>query len=359
MSALTVQAIDAELAATWPLTLGVVLDFGTIKIGVRSNSGELIDSLVSYFTGFEADPGVAPDVEVRAHQGPELKLDVAWTLKEPEPGKTRIKEEYADLPDGRAVRKRLTGMVFLFGGSLNLAVGPCLENDNQVVNFINNRLIQHELDHGALLAHAAGVSLDGKGLALAGFAGMGKSTLALHLMSRGLNFVSNDRLLVREAVGKPLMRGVPKLPRINPGTALNNPDLETVIPEEERRLFVDLPRDEIWSLEHKYDVDINRCFGPGRFVLTSPLTGLGILNWQRDAGPVRVNRVDLAQRRDLLGAVRKSAGLFYQPEGKAPDDSEEAYIERLKTVEVLEISGGVDFRRAADDCLARLQEWPA
>ena len=187
-------------------------------------------------------------------EDPRASVDGEFTIKQPDQGKNRIKEEFLELDGGRLVRKRLTGMYFLFGQDVNLAVGPCVENDNQVVNFINNRLIQWELDRGGLLAHAAAVNHQGRGLALAGFSGMGKSTLALHLMSRGLNFISNDRLLVQEAGRGVVMRGVPKLPRINPGTALNNPDLVSVIPEDEKEVFGQMSTDEIWTLEHKYDV---------------------------------------------------------------------------------------------------------
>ena len=63
-------------------------------------------------------------------------------MKTPDPGKTKIKEEYVDLDDGRIVRKRLTGMLFVFGGGQNVAVGPCGANLNQVINFINNRYIE-------------------------------------------------------------------------------------------------------------------------------------------------------------------------------------------------------------------------
>ena len=53
------------------------------------------------------------------------------------------------------MRKRLTGMVFLMADGLNLAVGPCLANVNQVVNFVNSRYIEHLLRSGGLLCHAS------------------------------------------------------------------------------------------------------------------------------------------------------------------------------------------------------------
>ena len=161
------------------------LKFGDIAVALQSNDRLLIEQLASYFQGFVAHSDETAAITVTALESPQPDFDLEFAVKQPDPGKTKIKEEFLDLPGGRVVRKRLTGMHFLFGPGVNLAVGPCRDNDNQVINFINNRLIQWELNNGALLAHAAAVKADGRGLALAGFSGMGKSTLALHLMSRG------------------------------------------------------------------------------------------------------------------------------------------------------------------------------
>jgi len=348
--ALTITDVVALVERGAPARLSLWLEFGEVRVVLRTNSPDLIECLADYFTGFIGRPGLA-DIEVLAYDVPEFGLGLDYTVKPPDPGKTRIKEEYVDLADGRVVRKRLTGLVLVFGGGLNAAIGPCLANDNQVINFINNRLIERELDRGALLLHAAAVSHHGRGIALAGVAGAGKSTLALHLMSRGLDFVSNDRLLLKKDRPQPLLRGVPKLPRINPGTALNNPHLSAVIPETEKEDFLALEEDDIWQLEHKYDVRIDDCFGPGRFVLDCRAAGLVILNWKRDGKPTVVRQVDLAQRPDLLAAVMKSPGLFHQPGREETDHSAKAYLDGLKDVTVIEISGGDNFDRAVKACL--------
>ena len=45
----------------------------------------------------------------------------------------------------------------------------------------------------------------------------------------------------------------------------------------------------------------------------APLAGFLVLNWQRDAdADLALQRVELAQRRDLLAAIMKSPGPFYQ-----------------------------------------------
>jgi len=337
----------------------IFLDFGDCRIRVRSNSAPLLGELDAYFGAFVAPAGEA-EIEITAIEAATPSIPLDLVEKEPDPGKERIKEEYAELPGGRIVRKRLTGMVFLFGGGLNLAVGPCGTNPNQIVNFINNRYIEHKLHRGCLLGHSAAVALVSgarmRGLALCGFSGAGKSTLAMHVMSRGAAFVSNDRLLVSPADRALRMYGVAKLPRINPGTALNNPDLADVVPEDDRERFLGLEGDELWGLEHKYDVFLDKCFGEGRFVLAAPMHGLLVLNWRRDGGETRIAFAKAADRPDLLPAFMKPAGLFCLPLNGAPwrDPGAAEYAEVLARCDLIEVSGGVDFARAADFCMEYL-----
>jgi len=340
--------------------LSLHLDFGDCTVEVRSNSAPLVELLQAYF-GIFVVAKRSVDILVTAMETAEREVPYQLVTKEPDPGKTKIKEEYADVPGGRIVRKRLTGMVFLFGQGRNLAVGPCVANANQIVNFINNRYIEYKINRGCMLGHSAAVASSSgqtlRGLALAGFSGAGKSTLALHLLSRGALFVSNDRLLVQGGYYGLVMSGVAKLPRINPGTALNNPDLSGVIPDEERKELEEMPLDALWDLEQKYDVYLDQCFGEGRFILSAPMNGLVILNWRREPIPTLIEKVDPWKRPDLLPAFMKSTGLFYVPENGRPhaEPSLEQYQKLLSGCGLYEITGGVDFDVAADFCLTLLQ----
>lgn len=326
--------------------------FDDVTVAVASNSRELIDKLGVYYRDFLGATGQTR-VEVVAVEAEAPQFPLPYTLKEREPGKTKIKEASVDLADGRVVRKVITGLVFLFGRGANYAVGPCLANDNQLVNFINNRFIELRLRRGALLFHAAGVAEKNAGLAIAGFAGAGKSTLALEIMRQGTDFISNDRVMVsREQTGL-LMTGLAKMPRVNPGTVLHNPSLAPVMNDADRKRFSALPAAELWDLEHKYDAFIDDCFGPGHFKLCCPMAGLVILRWKRDASPMTANLVTLRHRRDLMPAFMKDVGLFYEFEdpAEASKASQDAYLELLGDLPVLEIDGGVDFPLAAETCL--------
>lgn len=353
---LTLHGVLAPILAANPCPHTLGLHFGSYALDVRSNEPALIAWLADYYRDFLRQGGPAV-CEVLAVEAKPLRLHLDYQLKDPEPGKTKIKEEWAALEGGRAVHKRLTGMSFLFGDGLNVAVGPCLENPNQVVNFINNRFIEHRLNEGCLLGHAAGVAHEGQGLSLAGFSGMGKSTLALHMMNHDLHFVSNDRVMIGRSNGDLMMYGVAKMPRVNPGTVLNNPSLASVMPDSDRAAFKDLPLEELWSLEHKYDAFIDTCYGPGRFDLEARMKGLAILNWTRSGGEPNVARVDIGQRRELLPAFMKSTGLFFDTSDDltVPDFSEEAYVEMLSGCTVLEVTGRIDFQKAAAELAAFLK----
>lgn len=346
--------VIASVRRQIPAENALYLAFNGCRMRILTSTAEISRSLADYFKPFVTKAAdESRNITITVHEGKTPLAQAPFTVKPPDPGKQKIKEEYLEFPDGRAVRKRLTGMVFLFTSNAHLAVGPCMENLNQVVNFINNRFIQQMLCEGRLLGHAAGVSIRGKGLAMAGFSGAGKSTLALELMREPDSvFISNDRLMIRTNGDNLEMIGVAKLPRINPGTALNNPNLASIPSEEDRKQFSVLPESELWDLEHKYDVPLDQCFGPNRFMLKAPMDSLVLLNWKRSRSPLIVRKVNLADRRDLLPAFMKSTGLFFlrDKDCHMPEPAEQAYIDMLSHCDVWEFSGGADFQEASRHC---------
>lgn len=330
------------------------LDLGECTLRVHSNSEILLERLNAYFSHLVTTL-VQPDIEVKAIESMTPNLDVEFYDWRRETGKTGRKDSCYDFAGGRLIHKVRTGMVFLQSQTEKIAAGPCLENDNQVINFINNQYMTWLQQREWLICHASALIKGNKALAVAGFSGGGKSTLMLHMLEQeDTYFMTNDRLFIKHENDNALAAGIPKLPRINPGTIVNNPRLSSLIPKPRQQELMSLPKSELWELEEKYDVDIERYYGKGRIKATAPLSALLILSWHRDdKNALAVQQVDLQERRDLLAAVMKSPGPFYQRANGAffsdeLDFDEHAYIAALSETKVYEATGCVDFTALAD-----------
>ncbi len=325
------------------------LTLGECTLRLRSNSSELINQLERYFSHVTG-PATEPDIEITAIERDAPELGVEFIDWKREPGKSGRKDSYFDFPGGRLVRKVRTGMVFLQSETQRIAAGPCLHYDNQVINFINAQYMNWLQHRDWLICHAAGLVHNGRTLGIAGFSGGGKSTLMLHMLENpGIHYLTNDRLFIKRDSTTTQAAGIPKLPRVNPGTIVHNPRLHSLIPTEQHESLLALPRDELWELEEKYDVLIDQVYGQGRITTEAPLTAFLVLNWKRDSDQaLNLQRVDLAERHDLLGAIMKSPGPFYQYTDSSfyQDDisfDEQAYLDSLKEIPVYEASGSIDF----------------
>ncbi len=323
------------------------------RIRLRSNSQELIAHLRAYFghvTGPVADPTLEVLAVEREALDPDGDLGVTFVDWKREPGKTGRKDSYVDLPGARLIRKVRTGMVFLQHETLRIAAGPCGRYDNQVINFVNAQYMNWLQHRGWRICHASGLVREGRTLGIAGFSGGGKSTLMLRLLDHPeVDYLTNDRLFVRREGAAVAAVGIPKLPRVNPGTIVHNPRLHPLIPRAQREALLALGADELWHLEEKYDVMVDRLYGPDRITPAAPLAAFLILNWRRDSdAPLEVEPVDLDRRRDLLAAIMKSPGPFYRhPDGTFQRDDtpldEAAYLAQLRGVPAYEAKGRVTF----------------
>ncbi len=333
---------------------------GDCCMRVRSNSAALIAALGDYFSHVAA-AATTPEIDIIAIERDAPQTGLEFLDWKREPGKTGRKDSYIDFPEGRAVRKVRTGMVFLQSERYRIAAGPCLEYDNQVINFINSQYMNWLQHRGWLICHAAGLVYRGRGLGIAGFSGGGKSTLMLRMLDNdAVSYLTNDRLFIRAEPGGVLARGIPKLPRINPGTIVHNRKLHGLIPSRQRESLLQMPAGQLWELEDKYDVHIDQVYGAGRMLQETSLAALLILNWQRDAAAApSIAAVDLAEHRDLLAALMKSPGPFYQyPDGRFQRDTddfdERAYLDALQDIAVYEARGRIDFDVMARLCLDEL-----
>ncbi|MET1412478.1 HprK-related kinase B [Roseibium sp. HPY-6] len=351
MSGVTVQDIVdclAPVKATRnadPFCLSV----GGYVLEIRCTSNELLAELLRYFQHVITAPA-EPDRIVHVLGPVELPFAVSFADWAREPGKTGRKDAIADLENGRLIRKVRTGVQFLQTPDWSIAFGPTENNPNQVINFINTQILNHFQRQGWVACHAAAVRTGGKGLAISGLSGGGKSTTMLRLMEvAGTQYVTNDRLLVRQDNTVTNALGIPKLPRINPGTIVTNERLSGLIDEEREEELKNLEPDELWHLEEKYDLFIDDIYGPGRISHDAHLTDFWVLNWSRDSdAPTVVSKISLNDRPDLLAAIMKSPGPFYQTsEGpfwtdRSPLETS-AYLSALKDIQVWEVTGQIDF----------------
>ncbi len=336
------------------------LDLGGYTMRIRSNHLPMLDCLAKYFSHV-APATSKPDVEIHVIDREVMDSGLTFTDWAREPGKTGRKDAYFDIPDARLVLKVRTGMLFLQSESLIIAAGPCLQNDNQVINFINSQYMNWLQRNGWLICHASGLEIRGHGVGLAGFSGGGKSTLMLNLLEENsVNYLTNDRLFIRFTNNHVLARGIPKLPRINPGTIVHNARLHQLLSRQRREELLQLPAEELWHLEEKYDVHVEQVYGPNRVSTEADLQAFVIINWQRDATEeTRVSAVDIAQRRELLAALMKSPGPFYQhADGTFHSDTaafdEQAYLDVLDSVTIYEVTGQIDFDAAGKQLIELL-----
>ena len=341
----------------------LLLDLDGCSIRLRSNSEALLSRLRHYFRKVLSEKASThSDMEVIAIEREALEAELDYIDWKREAGKKGRKDSYLDFHGGRLIRKVRTGMVFLQSAERRIAAGPGLEYDNQLINFINAQYMNWLQNRDWLICHAAALVYHGVALGMAGFSGGGKSTLMLHLLEHeAVSYLTNDRLFISAQGSVTRARGIPKLPRINPGTIVHNPRLQALIPEAERRELLALPQQELWELEDKYDVMVDEVYGPGKLCSTAvPLKHFLVLNWDRkDDAPTALHRVDLAQRRDLLAAIMKSPGPFYQlADGSFYRDDmpfdEQAYLDQLRHVTIHEVTGGVDFDVLTQLCFSRL-----
>ena len=355
------KILGGEFELPHRLTLAV----NELTILVETNSQQLLASLTNYFRPLITTDNT-PDKTIQVVEGEIDLSDLPWIDWPREAGKTGRKEAFIDGDGYRLVYKIKTGVCML--QTLNGAIirGNCVANDNQVINVINSQYLNFRQQQGDQLCHAAACQQGDVAAAFAGFSGGGKSTLMLHCLNAPeLDYLSNDRLLLEKNEGKVVARGIPKLPRVNPGTILNDDNLKSMLSDEKRQAYERLPTADLWDLEDKYDVMVDEVYGPDRLSKSGTLQLLFILNWQRSSNePTEIQMVDLANRRDLLAAIMKSPGPFYIDATGQPSDpnlalNPDRYLDALENVDTFEISGQVDFETAKREVLHRLKQLSA
>lgn len=355
-------AADWLRAGTGPAAHSLDLQLHGLSLRIRCGNAVLLAELRDYFRPV-CGHSDAEGVSIEVYDCAPPQTQPRWRDWPREAGKSGRKDAYLDLPGGRLILKVRTGMVFLQSEHALVVRGPCSEHPNQIINFVNAQYMNFLQQQGWLLCHAAAVDINGYGIVVAGLSGGGKSTLMLRLMEYpGACFVSNDRLLLRRRGDEVEALGIPKMPRINPGTLVHNPRLEQLLPTQRREELLAMPPAELWNLEEKHDVIIESAYGMDRVRFATRAETLIVLNWSGESKqPVSIRERSDGLGAGLAAAVMKSPGPFYQladgtPYPESASLQTDDYLRVFEPAEVLEVIGCIDFDRVAEQLFERIDQ---
>jgi HprK-related kinase B len=346
----------ASFVAQFETPHNLSLRFADVPIRVKTNDPEIAMHLASYFRPFVIS-GATPAAEVTLIQGSiPIAGDFVDVVRD---GGRRPKEATRDVPGGRLVLKRATGVLIGLWPGGAFAVGDIRTHLNQGINLVNNCYATVVLRRGHVLLHASAVTRKERTAVLAGPPGAGKSTSALHLVEAGFRCLSNDRVMAKPRRDMVEALGYPKQPRVNPGTLIGHPRLSTLLDPADRSALAALAPGELWNLERKSDVDLDSVYGDGTVELRGRMEALVLLKWRRDGHGLDVRRLSVDEALSALPLVYKNLGAFDLDRGPGTgiNDAEHAcYRELFGRVTVVEVTGRVDFSRlvpVVDDLLSR------
>ncbi len=303
---------------------GLRLRFADVPIEVEASDDRLLRRLSAYFADFVS---AAPrsrwpsTLSLTEGEAPEVTAPlVLWD--------SRGKESYGDTDGFRLVRKDRTGVLIRIHGRDWAMEGPLNHNFSQVINAIGAMYGLRIMAKGAAMLHASYVARNGKGLAVVGQSGAGKSSVAVRLLEQGFDFVSNDRLILERAGKNTMGHGLPKLPRVNPGTLLGGERTRGMLDEEARARYEAMPREDLWNVEDKYDLDVERTLGR-RWLLNAPVACVLVLEWRQGQSGLQVERLRPEQALTSLRGVGKDFGALDQLLTRRTDTAVREAAERL------------------------------
>jgi hypothetical protein len=184
-----------------------------VHAAIVADPPELLDAVASRLSAFPPATG-APSINI------ELLADAApeATLPPPAARARRLFEEkyeidyYAELGVIRMADLGVVCVCDIEAGSAKIRVR---DTDMRAVHlashlFFSLSLLELLRVHGRYPLHAAGVSIDGRAVLIAGASGAGKSTLSLACARAGWAFLGDDVVLLRpDTSGQPEIRAFP------------------------------------------------------------------------------------------------------------------------------------------------------
>jgi HprK-related kinase B len=336
--------------------LGLMI--GGVPIALYTNAPRIAERLGDYFAPYATAqvPDNAPAVHLIQGEpvfDPARLRDVPRRLRE-----QGVKEAFYDAAGFRVVVKRRTGVTIYIAEPGHYVAGDLVRNFNQAVNLVMTVYAKEMLRRGYIMLHASAIVGAFDGVAFASASGFGKSTVALALVERHQHLVTNDRLFVRSTdAGTVEMAGVPKKPRVNPGTLLRIQSLSPLVTEEERTRYTAMPPETLWALESKHDVDVDALYGPGTTRLSGVLRAIFLLRWSPLDRGWNVRTLPQGDRAQALEPLLKTAGV-YDPAPPQAAKQQQLLRGIADAVAVYDVRGRADVDRLADLVLERALSKP-
>jgi HprK-related kinase B len=326
---------------------GVALRFEDFALTVETEDHGIVAKLQRYFGDFASEPTSAD----RPHS---LLRIVEEDPREPEgdlvPWMEKDKEAFLDLPSGRFVRKMRAGLTISIQEDLWSSVwtlrGPVGRNFSQIISLIGTIYGLHVIDRGGSMIHASAIADDkGQALAIMAQSGMGKSSLAVRLMEQGFDFISSDRIILDPplATEQVIAHGLPKLPRVNPGTLLDGENTRIVLDPTKREQYEGLSPEELQEVKDKYDLEIGKVLGR-RWILSGELKAALVLNWSNGGEGLHLQKLTPGQALSELKRVSKDFGVF---DVRLISRSDAALAATARRVPVYRVTGRPDPARLA------------
>lgn len=347
----------ADLIARFPTPFTVTLEMRDVVMEVRSNDAPVMDAVSAMYGRFVRPRVGDPRFVIHVVEG-------AWDratedFQDYVLPNGRSKERFKDEAGVRLVVKRTTGLWTVFDNRRYVVVGPVSDTLNQLNNIINAVFMKEMDERGYLICQTAGLILGGRGFVLAGRSGGGKTTTLLKLMERGGAFVSNDRLLVKRAGSGFEMCGIAKWPRVNAGTMMGDDRLRALLPADALERYAAMSYDDLFCLEEKYDVDVEKVYGIDRFKDEGRFDHIYYLTWSRAGEGFAIEPApadDAAFWQDFGPNLYRDGGVF-DPRNQASTFTElieRRYRAGLAGAKVFVVKGKVDFSRIAEAIASHL-----
>lgn len=331
-----------------PTSARIRLRFLHERIDVETNSLRAAIRLQHYFSAFLARDRSRADTVLNArHEKPAYDASRMKVWQRPSRPDREPKESYYDAGATRFILKNRTGMLIKLRDADAAIIGDVDKNLNQVVNLVGMLFGRSLVRRGYAMLHASAVVETGSDMVTVflGNSGSGKSSLALQLIERGgYDFLSNDRVLLRVEKGRVHAVGIPKKPRVNPGTLLASKSLSKLLSPRKRPMYERLPAEELWDIEDKTDVDVGRSFGV-RERLDGTLARAYSLAWRQSGEGFDARPLDPELALEAMRVTAKDFGVF-DPQ-REDCNPEREYRRIAAACEFIHVSGKADPRSFA------------